>query len=118
MAALFGFYRNHSEHLLPTDVNQEGHADRALKMADQVLRRTRNGVSFAPGGDHSNDTAEMLEVCEYIANLLECGQLVPMDVPPTAKIAAYRRQANPNADEIKDFLWQLADTLKKACHLI
>ena len=118
VSALFGFYRNREEDLLPTDVNQEGHADRALKMADEVLHKTRNGFSFAPGGDHSRDTEEMLEVCEYIANLLECGQLVPMDVPPTARIAAYRSQENPNADEIKDFLWQLADTLKKACHII
>ena len=118
VAALFGFYRNRGRDLLPTDVNQEGHADRALKMADEVLHKTRNGFSFAPGGDHSRDTAEMLEVCEYIANLLECGQLVPMDVPPTARIAAYRSQENPNADEIKDFLWQLAQTLKKACHIV
>lgn len=118
VAALYGFFRNRSETLIPTDVNQEGHAYRALEMADRALRKNKNGISFAPGGDHSRDTAELLEACEYIANLLEGGQLVPMDVPPTARIAAYRRQERPDADEIKTFLCGLAETLKKACHLI
>lgn len=46
-------------------------------MADKVLRKTRNGISFAPGGDHSNDT-----------------------------------------DEIKQFLCELVETMRKACHLV
>lgn len=118
VAALFGFFRNRSETLIPSDVNQEGYAYRAIEMADKVLRKNRNGISFASGGDHSKDTAELLEVCEYIANLLECGQLVPMDVPPTAKIEAYRRQERPDADEIKTYLFELVKTLRKACHLV
>lgn len=118
VAALFGFFRNRSETLIPSDVNQEGYAYRAIEMADKVLRKNRNGISFAPDGDHSKDTVELLEVCEYIANLLECGQLVPMDVPPTARIAAYRRQEKPDADEIKTYLCELVETLRKACHLV
>lgn len=118
VAALLGFFRNRSETLIPSDVNQEGHAYRAIEMADKVLRKNRNGISFAPGGDHSRDTEELLEVCEYIANLLECGQLVPMDVPPTARIAAFGRQEKPNADELKAFLYELVEILKKMCHLV
>ncbi len=118
VAALFGFYRNRGETVLPTDVNQENHVDRVIKLADKALRHNRNGITFAPGGDRSNETEELLEVCEYTANLLEAGQLVAMDVPPTAKIAAFRRQDKPNADEVKDYLCELVNTLKKACHIV
>lgn len=51
--------------------------DLVIEMADKVLRKTRNGISFAPGGDHSNDT-----------------------------------------DEIKQFLCELVETMRKACHLV
>lgn len=59
-----------------------------------------------------------LEVCEYAANMLEAGELVPMAYPPTAKVAAYRRMAHPNVDEIRDYLYELLVTLKKACHVL
>ena len=118
VSALFGFYRNRGETVLPTDVNQENHVDWVIKLADKALRNNRNGITFAPGGDRSNETEELLEVCEYAANLLEAGQLVTMDVPPTAKIAAFRRQSAPCADEIKDYLCELIDTLKRACHIV
>lgn len=118
VAALFGFFRNRSASLIPTDVNQEEHAYHVIDLADRVLRRNKNGVSFRPGGDHSNDTKELLEVCEYAANLLEAGQLVPMDVPPTAVIRKFREQENCNADEVKCFLAGLIRTLKEACHIV
>lgn len=118
VAALYGFYRNRSESLIPSDVNQEGYVYRAIGKADRLLRRTRNGISFAPGGDHSNDTAELLELCEYVANLLEGGQLVPMDVPPTARIERFRRQTRPDADDVKAYLCELLECLKKACHVV
>lgn len=118
VAALFGFYRNRSQTLIPSDVNQENHVDKVIKLANRVLHHNRNGISFAPGGDHSNDTEELLEVCEYAANLLEAGQLISMDVPPTAKIAAFRCQAIPNADEIKVFLYHLIETLKLGCYIV
>lgn len=118
VSALFGFFRNRSETLLPTDVNQEGHAWRAIDMAERALRKAKNGISFRPGGDHSNDTEELLEACEYIANLLEGGQLVPMDVPPTAVIRKFRNRESCNADEVKRFLMELVDVLKKACYIV
>ena len=61
---------------------------------------------------------ETLELCEYAANILEAGELVPMNYPPTAKVAAYRRMENPNTEEIKDWLFELVDTLKRACRLV
>ena len=64
------------------------------------------------------DVEELLEACEYAANLLEAGELVPMAYPPTAKIEAYRRQKHVDAMEIADYLTELIGTLKKACHII
>ena len=118
VAALFGFYRNRGEGALTSDVNQEGYALRAIEKADKALRGARNGVDFRPGGDHSKESAQLLEACEYIANLLEGGQHVPEDRLPTARLMAYRRQENPDADGIKQWLCELVVTLKKACHLV
>ena len=41
-----------------------------------------------------------------------------MNYPPTAKVAAYRRMEHPDTEEIKDWLYELVDTLKKACRLV
>ena len=114
VAALFGFYRKRDEGIIMPDVNQEHHVDKVIEFSKRVLEKTKN--SFR--GDHSRDVDELLEACEYAANLLEGGELVPMAYPPTAKVAAYRRQENPNADEIKDWLMELLGTLKKACHIL
>ncbi len=113
VAALMGFYRNRGDSAIYPNVNQEQHAQRAIRLAERALSEA--SISFS--GDHSNDTEGLLEACEYIANLLEGGEHVPMDVPPTARIAAYRRQAKPNADEIRRWLGELVRTLKTACHI-
>ncbi len=118
VSALFGFYRKRDEGLIPTDVDQENYAVKAVKRAERVLRDTKNGRSFAADGDHSRRTEDLLEACECIANLLEGGQLCPMDVPPTYRIAMYRKEENPDADEIKRFLAELVKEIKKACYLV
>ena len=118
VSALFGFYRKRGEGLIPTDVDQERYAGLAIRRAERVLRMAKNGVSFAPGGDHSRQTEELLDACESIANLLEGGQLCPMDIPPTYRIAMYRKQPSPDADEIKTFLCELVSMMKRACHLV
>ena len=95
-------------------MGQEDYVERAIFYADKVLHETRRPRRR----DHSADAAELLEACEFAANLLEAGELVPMSCPPTAKIEAYRRMENPDCDEIKDYLTELIDTLKKATHFI
>lgn len=112
VAAICGFYRNRGAGALRADVGQEDYVERAIYYADRALRQTRRPRRR----DHSGDAGELLEACEFAANLLEAGELVPMDVPPTAKIAAYRRQENPDCDEIRDFLGELIETLKKKTH--
>ena len=51
--------------------------------------------------------------------LLEAGELVPMAYPPTAKIAAYRRQEHVDIQEIADYLMELLDIpWKKNGHIV
>ena len=114
VAAIGGFFRNRSETAIRSDVNQEDYVKRVSILAERTLHAARQNQ----GSDHSQDVENLLEVCEYAANLLEAGELVPMAYPPTAKIAAYRRQKNVDAMEIEDYLTELIGTLKKACHII
>lgn len=115
VSAIYGFYRNRGESALCSDVNQEDHVYRVVTLAERTLAATKHGLGTK---DHSADAAALLEVCEYAANMLEAGELVPMAYPPTAKIAAYRRMEHPNVDEIRAYLYELLDTLKKACHVL
>lgn len=114
VAAIGGFFRNRSETAIRSDVNQEDYVKRVSILAERTLHAARQNK----GSDHSQDVENLLEVCEYAANLLEAGELVLMAYPPTAKIAAYRRQQNVDAMEIEDYLTELMGTLKKACHII
>lgn len=112
VAAIGGFYRNRGESALRADVGQEDYVEKAVFYADRALHRTRRPIRQ----DHSGDAEELLEACEFAANLLEGGELVPMAVPPTARIEAYRRSPKPDCDEIRDFLGELIETLKKNTH--
>jgi hypothetical protein len=114
VAALFGFYRNRTETAIRADVNQEDYVTDLLKRVNMIMEKTRRNRYR----DHSGDAEEVLELCELAANLLEAGELCPMAYPPTAKVAAFRRQANPDVEECKDYLWELAMQLKKACRII
>ncbi len=114
VAALSGFFRNRGETILRSDVNQENHVMDLIRRVNLMMADTRRNNRM----DHSKDAAEALELCEYAANLLEAGELIPMAVPPTAKVAAYRRQADPDVEEIKDWLYDLVELLKKACHIV
>ena len=114
VAAIGGFFRNRGPGALRSDVDQEDYVERAIFYANRALRRTRRPARR----DHSQDAGELLEACEFAANLLEAGELVPMAVPPTARIEAYRRAANPDCDEIRDFLAELIETLKRGAHTL
>lgn len=114
VAAVLGFFRNRSESAIRSDVNQEDYVTDLLKRVRIFMEKSRRHFYR----DHSGDAQELLELCEYAANMLEAGELVPMNYPPTARVAAYRRQQNPDVEEIRDWLGELCETLKKACHLI
>ena len=112
VAAIGGFFRHRGPEALRADVNQEDYVERAVFYAERALRETRRPAF----GDAAGDAEKLLEACEFTANLLEAGELVPMDFPPTARIAAFRRQEAPDCDIIRDWLWELVETLLKKTH--
>lgn len=114
VSALFGFYRNRGENIVQADVNQEDAVTDLTRRVAMLMEGTRQNRRL----DHGGDAAELLELCEYAANLLEAGELTPMHYPPTARVAAYRRQETPNVEEIKDWLFAMLTTLRQACHLV
>ncbi len=116
VAALSGFYRNRGDRcpVVRVDVNQEDYVTELLQRIDRLMIDTRRNRRR----DHSGDAAEVLELCEYAANLIEAGELAPMTLPPTARVAAYRRQADPDVEVLKDWLAELARTLQDACRLM
>lgn len=99
MAALLGFYRNRGDSIVLPEVNLEKHADKAIARAEDALKR------------HAG-AEELLEAAEYIANLLESCELVPMAYLPTAKIQAFRRMEKPSIPEIRLYLVSLMHTLE------
>ena len=114
VASILGFYRKRDEGIIRVDVNQEDYVTELLKRVDMLMENTRRNRSM----DEKKELEDTLELCEYAANILEAGELVPMNYPPTAKVAAYRRMEHPNTEEIKDWLYELVDTLKRACRLV
>jgi hypothetical protein len=64
-------------------------------------------------------TDDILEACEYSANLLEAAEMVPMNDSPSAKILAWRAMAEKDrdVDAIRTFAYELGLTLKKCCNI-
>ncbi|MBE6936562.1 MAG: hypothetical protein E7458_08755 [Ruminococcaceae bacterium] len=114
VSSILGFHRNRTATALRADVNQENYVNRATLLAKRTLIKVRQSNFH----DRSGDCEEVLEVCEFIANMLEAGELVPMAYPPTAKIEAYRRNPEKNLDELTDYLMELMEILKHACHIV
>ncbi len=114
VSAIYGFFRNRGENAVRSNVNQEDSVRKLCILADRTLRAAKQNHST----DHSKDVEELLEACEFAANLLEAGELVPMAYPPTARIEAYRRRGDADPFEIADYLMELIDILKKSCHII
>ena len=85
--------------------------DMAVEMADKSLKMAREAL------EKKGSAEELLEAAEYVANLLEAGELVPMAAPPTAKIAAYRRMEKKDLKSIRSFLYTLMQQLKDACEI-
>jgi len=114
VAAILGFFRKRDEGIIRVDVNQEDYVTELLQRVNMLMVDTRRNHNT----DERKELEDTLELCEYASNILEAGELVPMNYPPTAKVAAYRRMKSPDIEEIKDFLFELVDTLKRACRLV
>lgn len=115
IAALFGFYRNRNEaDLVRPNPNMEGKATAALSRLREALEDDHTAFRFKRA---SSDL--LLDAMEVCANLLEGSEMVPMYVPPTAKIKAWRAQAPQERDiaEIRQYAYELAGILRKSCQI-
>lgn len=114
-AAIVGCFRNRElSTIVPEKANRECEANKALARLSELLSDSTPDVFTYQG----TKAADLLEACEYIANLLECSQLIPMQSPPTARIAAWRKMDAPPIHEIKQFAYQLAKQLKDGCCIL
>lgn len=115
IAALFGFFRNRDTKTMVLPVpDREGHAEKALAMLQSALKEDPNVFSH-----QQTATDKILDAAEYVANLLEAAEMVPMYMPPTAKILYWRSLPEEKRDReaIREFAYDLGVTLKKYCQI-
>ncbi len=115
IAAMMGCFRNRDvATIVPGLANREGQAERCINDIRKALtEKTDDAFDYRPA-----NAAKLLEACERAANLLECCDLVPMAVPPTAKIAAWRKMEKIPLAEVRDFAYELGRRLREACQLL
>ena len=113
IAAIMGFYRNRTASAIRPRPNKEGNVRVALKMVEEALAEE---AEVFRAKERSID--KLLEAAEYCANLLESSEMVPMIDPPSAKILQWRNQEYKDVDEISEFTYNLALTLKKYCQIL
>lgn len=116
IAALFGFFRNRTDDRIRVNANKEGHAYRAVKAVEDVLKVVPTTLFMSK----PVTTDDILEAAEYCVNILECAEMVPMWNPPSAKIEFWRRQPEKERDvyEIKRFAYEMAELVKKNCFIM
>ena len=114
-AAIVGCFRCRDlDVIVPEKANREREVNKVLAKLDKLLSDSEADV-FQYRGTKSED---LLEVCEHMANLLECGQLTAMQIPPTARVAWLRKQEKPRMLEIKQLAYEMAMELKKGCQVL
>lgn len=115
IAAVMGFYRNRDVNaILKPAPNREGQAERALKAIEVALNDNQDAFHHS-----KTPTDIILDAAEYAANLLEAAEMVPMHVPPTARIKFWREQppGERDRDAIRALTFDLGLMLKKYCLL-
>lgn len=115
VAAVMGFYRNRNYNTIIVEKpNREKLVTASLNKLKRLLDDSTNDCFNYQGVSLS----ALLDECDELANFLEGAQLVPMRIPPTARVYNFRKQENPNALEIKAFAFEMAETLKEACQIL
>jgi len=113
IAAVLGFHRNRDVNtIIKPDPNREGQAERSLKAIESALKDNQDAFRHA-----KTSTDIILDAAEWAANLLEAAELVPMHVPPTARIKSWREQppGKRDRDAIRAFTFDLGLMLKRYC---
>lgn len=115
IAAMLGCFRcRDTSMIVPGLANREGSAKRAVANIRKALTEyTADAFDYRP-----SSVKELLDASEHAANLLECCELVPMAVPPTAQISAWRKMKKPPLAEVRRFAYELAQKLEEACQLL
>ena len=115
IAAMMGCFRSRdTEVILPGLANREGAAKRAVaKIRKALTEYTEDAFDYRP-----SSAKELLDASEFAANLLEGCDLIPMAVPPTARIAAWRKMEKPPLAELRRFAYELARQLSDDCQLL
>lgn len=115
IAACMGFYRKRD---LSTSIkeypNREGYCDEAIRRIQNAFKEEKEVFKSTYAS-----TDDILEACEWAANLLESAQMVPMYDMPSARIEAWRRQDPKERDEkaIRQFAYNLVKLLKENCEI-
>ncbi len=117
VAAIMGFYRNRDLKTIVRAVpNREGQAEKAVQEIQAALNADKGTFGRPPSAE---SMGKILDAAEYAANLLEAAQMVPMNVPPTAKILYWRNMPpnQRNRAAIRKLAYKLELKLKKDCQL-
>ena len=111
VAAVMGFYRNRKLDTIIRPVpNREGHVTGAIRAIEAALNDNPSTFRYA-----ANSLDQLLDAAETAANLLEAAEMVPMYVPPTARIRFWRDQPPEQRDRnaIRAFAYELGLLLKQ-----
>ena len=113
IAALFGFFRNRTPGRILVNANKEGHAYRAVQAVEDVLRVEQTTLFM----QRPKTTDDILEAAEYCVNILEGAEMVPMWDAPSARIAIWRAQPEPERDAhaIRRFAYEMARLVRENC---
>lgn len=99
VAAIRGFFRKRTGQTIAPALDKEHNATHALLLAKEWL------------GTADADYTEGLKILEQIANLLEAGELVPMNKPPSIKVLSLSERSPANRAELCRLLILWSETL-------
>lgn len=120
IAAIFGFFRNRTPQRIRVNANKEGHAYRAVKAVEDVLRVEPTTLFMS----REKTIESILDAAEYCVNLLECAEFVPMWDPPSAQLECMRRWDWEHMDDfqrreaewkVKQFAYEMSQLVRKNC---
>ena len=106
IAAMMGCYRKRDlDGIIPAMPFKPGKEYR--------LRAVVDGLRRAMDADSSDGRNRLFDEMEKAANYLEACEMVPMAIPPTARIAAWRKMVEPPMDKVRSFAAVLVGKLEK-----
>lgn len=114
VTAMMGIFRKYTPDRIKPNPNKEGKAAEALRRLERAMSDSAEVFRHKAA---SSDA--ILEAVEWVINLLEGAEMVPMYDPPRVKLLYYKSlpEEARDLDEIKDFAYAQAQTLKKYCRI-